>query len=336
MKILKWIIIILIALVAVFLIYSATQPNKATVSESIEIEQPASLIYADLTNFENWKNWSVWAKMDPNMKNEYSETMGEIGSYSAWTSNHEMVGNGRQEVVDLRENEYLKFKMNFEDWPGTKYAEFILEENDGKTTVTWTYEGNETPFYMNAMNGMIEKMLSQNYTDGLNNMKGYLESMEAKPEVDNPLNLEVIEVEARKIISIKDSTDAMGISAKLGELYGELSVFMAMKEIEGAGMPLAIYHHYSADKVILEAALPYTGEVESEGRIMATETPAGKVIKGIHYGSYESSESTHMGIEEFGNASGLEFNGPCWEVYANDPTTVEESEIETHMFYPVK
>jgi effector-binding domain-containing protein len=335
MKILKWIVIVIVAIIAIFLIYSAMQPNKAIVSETIEIKKPASVIYADISDFKTWSNWSVWAQMDPNMENEFSETMGEIGSFTAWKSDNPLVGIGRQEIIELRENEYLKFKMNFDAWPGTKYAEFIIEENEGVTNVTWTYEGTETAFYMNFMNSMIEKMLIPNYQDGLKNMKEYMESMTT--EVANPMNLEVIEFEARKVISIKDSTDAMGISAKLGELYGELSVFMAMNEdLESAGMPLAFYHMYSEGKVILEAALPYSGEATAEGRINVTETPAGKVIKGVNLGSYESTEAMHYAIDDFIKASQLEYRGACWEVYANDPTTVEEAEIETQLFYPVK
>lgn len=311
------------------------QPNVARVSESIEIEKPAQVIYDDLIQFPNWENWSVWDQMDPNMVNEYFETMGEIGSYNSWVSEDPMVGAGRQELVELREGEYLKLKMDFEAWPGTKYAAFTLDENNGITTVTWTYEGSKTPFFLNFMNSSIETMLSKSYKDGLSNMKAYIEAMETS--VPNPYNLIITEVKPRNIISIKDSCSPAEVSSKLGELYGELSVFMTMnEELSGAGMPIALYHFYSEEKGVLEATLPVNGTVKPEGRINMTATPSGKVLKGIHLGSYESSESMHMGIEEYMKASNLDYAGPCWEVYANDPTTVEESEIETHIFYPIK
>ncbi|KAA3650848.1 MAG: hypothetical protein DWP98_03820 [Bacteroidetes bacterium] len=335
MKILKWILIVLVAIIAIFLVYSSTQPNKAIVSESIEINKPAKVIYQELVNFPNWGNWSVWSKMDPDMKNVYSEKMGEVGSSSEWTSENPNVGSGKQEVVELRENEYMKLQMNFADWPGTKYAEFILKEQEGVTTVTWTYEGSETPFYLNFTNGFIETMLAQNYKDGLVNMKSYMESLETV--VENPKNLEIVEVEPQNILSIKDSTTAGQISKKLMELYTELSIYLEMhKDVKANGKELALYHFYSPDKVILEAAIPYSGKAKNDGRVVVKQTPSGKVIKGIHYGSYETSGDIHEAIEKYMTESDIEYIGPCWEVYMNNASEVNPESLETQVFYPIK
>ena len=54
----------------------------------------------------------------------------------------------------------------------------------------------------------------------------------------------------------------------------------------------------------------------------------GKVIKGIHLGSYESSEAMHYGIIDYAKGMNLEIIGSPWEVYANDPTEVDSSKIE--------
>lgn len=335
MKILKWILIVIAAIVVIFLVYSSTQPSKAVTQQSIEIDAPASQIYEVLIDFPDWSSWSVWSQKDTNMTTEYSETFGEVGSYSSWKSDHPEVGTGRQEVIEVRENEYLKMEMNFTDWPGTKYAEFILKENEGKTEVTWTYEGSETPFYLNFMNPLIAGMLDKDYKTGLENLKAYVESMPT--EVANPMNLEIVEVEPVNIVSIKDSCTADEISAKLGELYTELSIFLEMaKKAESNGMPLALYHWYSPEKVILEGAIPYSGEVKPSGRVQVKTTPGGKVIKGIHYGDYNGTEQMHIGIETFAKASQLNFAGPCWEVYANDPTLVDSAAVETHIYYPVE
>lgn len=336
MKILKWILIVIVAIVAIFLIYSASQPNQMILEESIEVEASASSVFGEVINFPSWGNWSAWDKMDPDMKKEFSEEFGVVGSFSAWESENPNVGAGRQEVVEIRENEYMKVEMTFRDWgDAVNYASFTLVEEDGKTNVTWAYEGAETPFYMNFFNSLMEPMVRESYKSSLESLKELVESKST--EVDNPMNLEVEEVEGRDIISIMDSTTAEGIGAKLGELYTELSVYLASEEgAESAGMPLALYHAYSEDRVVLEAAIPYSGAVEASGRIEVKQTPAGKVIKGIHKGDYNASGRMHEAIEEYMHASGMKFREACWEVYANDPTTVDSAEVETHIYYPVE
>lgn len=56
----------------------------------------------------------------------------------------------------------------------------------------------------------------------------------------------------------------------------------------------------------------------------------------VHYGSYSSSEQAHEEIYNYITENNYEIIGSPWEVYANDPTLVSESEIQTNIYYPVK
>lgn len=335
MKVLKWIGIIIVVLIVLALTYSALQPNKMTLEESIVIEAPVSKVYDEVMSYDTWNQWATWNMKDPNMEVEYSGTPGEVGYKSSWKSENPEVGIGSQEIVELTPNESINVAMNFAGWDGTSYANWKFEEVENGTKVSWGFEGSETPFYLNWMNGIMQGMVSIEYKASLKNLKERVESMpDAMP---NAMGIEVIEVESRPIVSILDSTDAASISAKLGELYGELSVFLAANsEAEMVDMPLALYHYYSEDKVILEAAMYYSGTVEESGRVKLNETPAGKTVKGVHYGDYNSSGDMHYAIEDFMKSNGLEYSGPCWEYYANDPTTVDSAAIETQIYYPVK
>ncbi|MEQ8910640.1 MAG: SRPBCC family protein [Vicingaceae bacterium] len=334
MKVLKWILIVIAALIAVFLIYSATQPNQLVLEESISIDAPKEQIFSEVTNFRNWGEWSEWDRLDPDMEQKYSEKMGEVGSFNSWKSNNPMVGNGSQEVVEVRPNEYMKVVMKFGERPDKNYTEFILSEEDGKTKVVWTMEGAKTPFYLNVMNTFMEPMIRDSYKKSLKRLKSYIEEMPT--EVPNPMGLEVMEVEGVPIVSILDSTTGNGISSKLGELYQEISMHIATSGAKQAGMPLAIYHTYSPEKVILEAAIPYSGNVESKGRVQVKETPSGKVIKGIHYGDYAASEAMHYSISDYAQAKSLKISDTPWEIYANDPSEVDSAAVETHIYYQIQ
>lgn len=336
MKILKWIGIIIAILFVVFLVFTGTQPSVLKVEKSATINSSPDQIFKVISDFTTWTKWSAWHKMDTAMVMEYEGEMNQIGAKSSWTSLNPMVGNGSQEIIELEENKFFKSEMHFGEEPAANYAWFTLEENeDNSVTLTWNMEGAETGFFMNWQNTVFKPMIEESYEKSLKDLKELVESMPI--EIANPMNLEVTEVEPISIISIKDSTDAAGISAKLGELYGELSIFMAMNDgISEAGLPLTLYHYYSEEKVVLEAALPYSGEAEPEGRISISETPSGKVIKGIYKGTDNNTEDMHYAIEDFGKASSLEFVGPCWEIYQTANESAENALVETHIYYPVQ
>ena len=333
MKVIKWILIILVALIAGFLFYSSSLPNRIIVSESILIDASKGEIYDALIDYENWDQWASWNQIDTNMKSEYTGVKGTVGYKSQWWSNHESIGNGTQEIIEIIPNEYIKTVMTFGEWSEENFSEFILSENEGMIEIEWTFEGAKTPFYLNIMNVTIEPVLVENYQKSLSQLKEYVENK--KRALTEFENIEVTEIESQKIIFIKDSTSADGISSKLAELYTELSIYLGVSGIEASGMPLAMYHFYSQEKVILSAAMPIEAEIIENDRIKVGETPAGKAIKGIHYGDYNASGMMHENIEIFAQERKLSMYDLCWEIYANDPTLVDSAEVKTVIYYPI-
>lgn len=335
MKILKWIIIVVAILFVAFLGFNAAQDSKITLEESIEIDAPASAVFAEIIDFESWGNWSAWNKMDPNMEQSYEGEKGKVGFKNSWKSSNQNVGVGSQEIVELEDNKYMKSKMKFEGFDADNFASFTLTENDGKTKVVWDFDGGETPFMARFFNALIKPAIRESYKNSLADLKRVVES---KPvEVPNPMNLEIVEVEGIKIISVRDTTTPSGISNMLRDLYTELAIYMGVNEqVKMNGMPIGIYHSYSEDMVDMEAAFPISGDAQSSGRIMVGSTPAGKSLRGIHMGDYNASESMHFAIEKYAKASNIELKGMCWEIYANDPEKVDSADIRTEIYYPIQ
>jgi effector-binding domain-containing protein len=335
MKVLKWIGILIIVLIVGYLIFSATQPNQLIIEKSISIEANAEKIYSELIDFPSWDNWSSWDQLDSNMKSEYSDKMGVVGAYHQWWSNHPKVGNGKQEVVELKTNKYLNSKMTFEGFDLINHAEFTLEEGDDSTLVRWTYNGGKTPFYLNALNTFIKPELEMNFEKSLKQLKHYIEAQGS--EIQMPEGVELVELEDQAIISITDSTDASRLSKLLGQLYTELGIYASTTDgLETMEMPLAIYHNYSPEKVVIEAVRYISGNGENKGRVKVKTLSGGPALKGVFYGDYDASESMHIMIDDYINSSSYEMIGSPWEYYANDPTLVDSAEIETHIYYPVR
>ena len=66
------------------------------------------------------------------MEQTYSGEKGTVGYKSAWVSENQMVGTGSQEVIEIRENEFMKTKMLFNGEAAENFASFTLSESDGK------------------------------------------------------------------------------------------------------------------------------------------------------------------------------------------------------------
>lgn len=134
-RLLAAILILVIALVAV----SYLLPRDIKVARSIEINAPASEVFAQVNGLKAGADWSPWLKRDPDVQLTYSGPDTGVGSKLEWTSEHPQVGNGKQEIVESIENEKVLTALDFGDM-GTATAAFILIENNGVTTITWDME----------------------------------------------------------------------------------------------------------------------------------------------------------------------------------------------------
>ena len=321
-------------MVAIIMIFGATQPSQMTIEESIDINATASVVFEEIKDFKAWDKWSAWSKMDTAMEQNYEGEVGKAGYKNSWKSENPMVGIGSQEVVEIRKDEYMKTKMLFNGSDKANYASFTLTESEGKTAVVWDMIGAETPFYARIMNTLFKPMIVESYQTSLKELKSIVES---KPKViPNPLNAEVVEVESISIISIKDSCSVDELSQKMTEIYTELGIFMGMKGIEASGNSLSMYYTYTPEKVVFEPAFPVSGEVTGEGRVKVSEIAEGKAIKVVHRGNYEGLEVVHAGIEAYSNLSNIELADYCWEVYLNQPGDGGDDLLETHVYYRIK
>ena len=334
MKFLKWLLIIVVVIVGIIAIYGVTQPAQMTVKESIEINAPTSVVFDEIENFESWGQWSAWDKMDTAMQQAYEGEPGAVGHKNSWVSKNMAVGIGSQEIIEVRDNEFMKVKMFFNGSIDENLASFTLTENDGKTTVVWDMLGAETPFYARIMNTIFKPMIVQSYKTSLADLKTVVES---KPvEVPNPLNLEIVEVESQPIISILDSCSVDEMTTKMKELYTELGVYMGMNGIESGSNSLSYYYTYSPEKVVFEPAFTVSEVIETEGRIQSRNTPAGKALKAVYVGDYEGLTEVRMEIEAYSKAKGIELADFCWELHLNQQGEVKANELETHVYYSLR
>ncbi len=340
MKFLKILLIIIVALIALFLIINAFMPGDMKVERSITINAPAVNAFVLVNDLKNWERWSPWNELDPNMKMEYGEIIKGVGASYSWTSEHEQVGIGRLKIAESQPNSLIKTELYFmEDDGDPSHGTWKFEENEGASNVTWTMEGT-MPFLMRIMVPMMEAAVGEMFDQGLENIKNIAETMSA----DVITNYEITEemVESTPYYFIADSVfgmDSALIANKMGSAFGEIMAFTAQNKIEMAGMPMSVTVAWSEDPMSwnFRAGVPVKStDVAPTGRIKKDVSYAGKAIKTIHIGPYSESEYAYKAMMEYLNRNNLETNGFLWEVYANDPGEVPPEEYETHIYFPIK
>lgn len=176
MKILKRILLFILAVVAVVLIAALFISKEFSLSKEIVINKPKQEVFNYLKLIRNQEKYSVWVMADPDIKIVYTGTDGTTGFTSSWESKDKNVGVGAQEIIEVKEGESMKVEIRFkEPMEGTNYANTTVTAlGNNQTKVITTFSGQST-YPMNIMNLFMEKFVGNDMQTNLNNMKKNLE-----------------------------------------------------------------------------------------------------------------------------------------------------------------
>ena len=178
MKILKRVLISIVAIVLLLLAIALVTKKDYAVEREITINAPKEDIFDYIKYLKNQNNYSKWAMMDPDMKKTYTGTDGEVGFISAWDSDNEEVGRGEQEIVKITDGERIDYELRFyEPFESTEIAYMITEsETVDVTKVKWGFNGH-MPYPGNLMLLFMDfdEMIGGDLDTGLKNLKGLLE-----------------------------------------------------------------------------------------------------------------------------------------------------------------
>ncbi|HRI79519.1 MAG TPA: SRPBCC family protein [Cyclobacteriaceae bacterium] len=175
MKILKIIGIILLALVVVLGIVIAMQPAKGHIEKSIVINAAPAVVYRELNGFATMTKWSPWAKMDTATQYVFEGPQSGVGARVNWDGPE--VGKGSQWIDESIENQRINCQLKFDGYDGKASATFILSPDGQGTNVVWTYDGANDGITGKAMWLMMRSMMPGLYTQGLVDLKTYIENL---------------------------------------------------------------------------------------------------------------------------------------------------------------
>lgn len=172
----KKILIVLAAVIAIILVAAAMQPNTFHIERTVTIAASPEKIVPHINDFHNWGAWDPWAKMDPTMQVTYSGAATGKGAVYEWQGNGQ-VGQGRMEITDSTPSK-VTIQLNFIKPMATQNtAIFTLNPKGTSTDVTWAMDGT-TPFVGKIFHLFInvDKMVGSQFEKGLNDLKAAAEA----------------------------------------------------------------------------------------------------------------------------------------------------------------
>ena len=174
MRLLKGVVILLIALVAVLVVGGLLLSPKFDVMRSVLVGAPPERIYPLIANPRAWAQWSVWSQRDPAMHVDYAGPESGAGAKWAWKSASE--GDGEMSFTAAEPDKRVAYALYFPDFGTTSGGEFVLQPEPGGTRVTWSMHGDMGPnplFHWMAL--FADGMVGKDFDAGLARLKAVAE-----------------------------------------------------------------------------------------------------------------------------------------------------------------
>ena len=336
MKIIKGLLITLLALLVIWIILALFSPKGYNVSREITTEASLEKVWNQISTFEKWQNWSPWKINDSNLKSKYEGTSGSVGSMTSWVGDPQS-GTGNMTITEVIPNSKLGYDLQFEEFPVSKGFIEITEEN-GISTISWNNKG-DLPFFMRPVTffGMFDNMMGPNFEVGLLILK---ELAESSPE---PLKkeIEVSQVEMPEVncLGIRHKTTMAKVMTKEFFETNYQTIFAAIGEvnIQVTGNSSCIYYSWneldSTTEVFPCVSVSSSLEIAPVG-LQLVLVPASRAVKSTYYGSAEESMATHLKIDDYCKEYNLK-TGLVIEEYVNAATATSEDELITNIYYQI-
>lgn len=178
MTILINILLVLAGIIALIFIGALFVKKEYAITRSIMIAKSRQEIFNYIRYLKNQKEYSKWVMTDPDKKEEFRGTDGQVGFVYYWNGNQQ-AGEGEQEITAMKENERIDIEVRFvRPFAGLATTPFVLESaGDNQTKVIWGMS-SAMKYPMNIMLLFLnmEKMLGNDLEISLNNLKRILET----------------------------------------------------------------------------------------------------------------------------------------------------------------
>src|ERR1017187_9203063 len=175
MNILITVLIVLVGILALLFIIGLFTNREHDVKREIIINAPLQKVFDYVKLLKNQDEWNKNEKGDPDKKEEFKGTDGNVGFIISFTGNKN-TGEGQKEIMNIIEGRRIETEMRFVK-PMTFTASLIMDTeslSDNQTKVKLSHDGT-LEYPKNIMILMFEKMFAKQMDISLSTLKNVLE-----------------------------------------------------------------------------------------------------------------------------------------------------------------
>lgn len=176
MKVVKFLLIGIVGLVALLAVIGLLLPGHVRVARSTVIAAPPGHLIGYLDGYRRFNDWSPWAELDPATRYSYSGPERGAGAHMEWHSSNPQVGAGRQEVLAVDGDRQVRSSLEFDGQSKAEVTFELAAEGDG-TRVTWTMDLDMGMNPIGRWFGlMLDGMIGPDFERGLGKLKALAEN----------------------------------------------------------------------------------------------------------------------------------------------------------------
>lgn len=127
----------------------------------------------------------------------------------------------------------------------------------------------------------------------------------------------------------------IGPYMEIGREFGRLGGLLKGPPPDGSQM-IAVYHDdpevTPVDQLRSDAALTLSVHNATPMGLIEQHVPAGSYARTVHKGGYEGLPDAWRALKEWAVTNGRTMGHPGYEIYVNNPTTTEKSELLTEIY----
>ncbi len=334
MKALRWIIIVVMALLIIVIVAGYTMPREIVVSTSEEINLTPLKVFHFVAGFVDRTAWDPWIKADTAVKCTFDIKSGYTGSEYMWEG--PKIGAGKMLVDSVVQGSYILNTVSFSKGKPIP-EEWTFTPSSNGTNLTWSIKMTGRSAFGRIMNRMFKSVIQNTIDSGKIDLKNYLETHGVTMSSLSEVRVEEFPAVEALVSSLTGTMDQ--VSSLLGKCYGNVMVAIEEQKLQPQGMPFAFYSDYDPEtgKYTMTAGMPVSSGGKNSGDVKVVRYNAFTAVKGLHTGPYEDLQSSYDEIIKYAEENNIALGQESWEFYLNDPAEVNDPTLlQTLIAMPLK
>lgn len=334
MKVLKWIFIVILALLAIVTVIGFAMPKDTKVTVNEEINLPPAKVFHFVAGFVDRTAWDPWIKADTAVKCTFDIVPGYTGSKYNWDG--PVVGKGMMQVDSVVFGSYILNKVSL--MPGKFIPEeWVFFPSGNGTSFTWTITMSSGSPFGRLANKAFSGIILKTMNGGKAELKSYLETHGVQLSKLTETGIE--EYPATEALTLTATMTMAEMPAWFGQALGRVMAEQQAQNLQPQGMPFARYAGYDAatGNFTMTAGIPVSAGGKSAGDIKLVKYGSFVALKGMHAGPYDELTVSYQALEKYASDNGIELEGVAWEYYLSDPAEVTDPTLlQTLIAMPLK